>query len=443
MTAITEFKRRLPAFRSGLSQFRRWATNTSANISILAGLTFIPLTIAVTAAVDLSNAIRIKGSLQAAADAGVLAAATALASGYGDTDKEKIAKDTFFANISPQLMSAFPTDPEVTINFDTGTVQMNVSVNTDQLLTNLITDSISIGVQATAVADQGSPVCLMSLNPTLGRSLHIQGTADVNAIACAVQVNSSHAEAMRQIGSSKAVAESYCVHGDYTGSNYTPMPRRHCMRQQDPLAEKFAIDLAGENLGPSPCKGDINKLVGNGEKAHSINPGIYCEGLEIKGEVTLKSGVHVFLDHGLYITAGGSLTLDDPVNGGVILLMAGPQSRFANQAGANINVTAMRSGPFAGIVLASHPDTVPPSNKKNTIIGGGQMEFNGIVYFPTQEIKITGNGDIGADSAQFAIMADMIDIDGNGTLFIHISADAADAGLPGLPTTNEIIRLVK
>jgi Flp pilus assembly protein TadG len=443
MTAITEFKRRLPGLRSGLSQFRRWATSTSANISILAGLTFIPLTIAVTAAVDLSNAIRIKGSLQAAADAGVLAAATALASGYGDTDKEKIAKDTFFANISPKLMDAFPADPEVIINFATGSVHMNVSVNTDQLLTNLITDSIAIGVQATAVADQGSPVCLMSLNPTLGRSLHIQGTADVNAIACAVQVNSDHAEAMRQIGSSKAVAESYCVHGNYTGTNYTPTPRRHCMRQKDPLAEKFAIDLAATNLGPSPCKGDINKLVGNGEKAHSINPGIYCEGLEIKGEVTLKSGVHVFLDHGLYITAGGSLKLDDPVNGGVILLMAGPESRFGNQAGANIDVTAMRSGPFAGIVLASHPNTVPPSNKKNTIIGGGQMEFNGIVYFPKQELKVTGNGDIGADSAQFAIMADMIDIDGNGTLYIHISADAADAGLPALPTSNQTIRLVK
>jgi Flp pilus assembly protein TadG len=439
MSVIAQFKRRLlPA----MSQFRRMAKCTTANISTMAAVSFVPMVIAVTAAIDYSNAIRIKASLQAAADAGVLAAATALASGYGDSDKEKIAKDTFFANLSPQLMAAFPADPEVTIDFANQSVHMDVSVNTDQLLTNFITDSITIGVQATAVADQGTPVCLMTLNPTAWKSLNIQGTADVNAIACATQVNSNHAEAMRQTGSSQALAESFCVHGNYSGSNYTPTPRRHCMRQQDPLAEQFAKDLAATDLA-SPCKGDINKIK-NDHGTWEVNPGIYCEGLDIRnGEVILRSGIHVFRDHGLYVSAGATLKMEEGGTG-VTILMAGPESRFANQAGANIDVTARGIGhKFAGIVLASHPDTKPPANKPNTIIGGGQMEFNGIVYFPTQFLKITGNGDIGADSAQFAIIADNIDIEGNGTLYIHISADAADAGLPALPTANEIVRLVK
>jgi hypothetical protein len=87
------------------------------------------------------------------------------------------------------------------------------------------------------------------------------------------------------------------------------------------------------------------------------------------------------------------------------------------------------------------PATVP--SKQNTIIGGGYMEFDGIIYYPTQPLYITGNGDIGADSAQFAILADTIDIEGNGTLYIHISSDAPGSGLPGLPQANEIIRLVK
>jgi Flp pilus assembly protein TadG len=440
MSAMTQFKSRLlSGLSTGLSHVRRLATSNTANISILAGLTFIPFTIAVTAAVDLSNAIRIKSSLQAAADAGVLAAATALASGYGDTDKTKIATDTFYANLSPQLLSAFPTSPEVTIDFTNQTVHMDVDVNTDQLLTSLITDSMELHVEATAVADQGSPVCLMALNPTAWKGLNIQGTADVLATACAVQVNSNHAEAMRQTGSSAAVAESFCVHGDYSGTRYTPKPRRHCMREQDPLAEQFAIDLAATNLGPSPCKGDINKLVGNTEKVHSVVPGIYCEGLEIKGEVTLKSGTHVFLGHGLYISAGGKLKMAE-VGGGVTLLMAGPTSRFANQAGAHIDVTAPSSGRFAGIVLAQTPTSIPAT--QNTIIGGGYMEFDGIVYFPKQSLKITGNGDIGADSAQFAVMADTIDIEGNGTLYIHISSDAPGAGLPALPRGHEVIRLV-
>jgi Flp pilus assembly protein TadG len=300
MSAITQFTRRL---LPGLSQVRRLARSTTANISILAALTFIPFTIAVTAAIDLSNAIRIKNSLQAAADAGVLAAATALASGYGDSDKTKIAEDTFYANLSPQLLKAFPAAPEVTIDFVNQSVHMDVQVNTDQLLTNLITDSITIGVQATAVADQGSPVCLMAINPTAWKGLNIQGTADVNAIACAVQVNSNHNEAMRQNGGGQATAEAFCVHGNYSGSNYTPTPRRHCMREQDPLAAQFAIDLAALDIASMNCKGDYNKLVSNGD-SFTLNPGLYCEGLNIKqGTVTLKSGVHVFRDYELYIQA--------------------------------------------------------------------------------------------------------------------------------------------
>ena len=439
MSAITQFKRRLPGLRAGLSQFRRWATNTSANISILAGVTFIPLTIAVTAAVDLSNAIRIKGSLQAAADAGVLAAATGLASGYDESDKTKIAKAAFFANLSPELLKAFPAEPEVTIDFTTRTVHMDVEVNTDQLLTNMITDSLSIGVSATAIADQGSPVCLMAINPTAWKSLNIQGTVDVNALACAVQVNSDHAEAMRQNGSGHANAESFCVHGDYSGSNYSPAPRRHCNRERDPLAAQFAEDLATLNIPAMSCKGDYNKVHNTAGAVYTLNPGLYCQGLEIKqGTVELKSGVHVFKDFPLSIAAQGTLRVE--AGGSVTIIFTGGEARFSNMAGANVDITAPSEGLFAGIVMAMTPESAP--SKSNTITGGGYMEFDGIIYFPTQHLYISGNGDIGADSAQFAILADTIDIEGNGTLYIHISSDAPGSGLPGLPEAHEIVRLV-
>jgi Flp pilus assembly protein TadG len=443
MSAITQFKHRvLPR----LSHFRRLATSTTANISILAALTFVPFTIAVTAAVDLANAIRIKSSLQAAADAGVLAAATALASGYGDSDKTKIAEDTFFANLSPELLAAFPTVPDVTIDFVNQSVHMDVTVDTDQLLTNLITDSITIGVESTAVADQGSPVCLMALNPTAWKGLNIQGTADVMATACAVQVNSNNAEAMRQSGSAEATAESFCIHGDYSGSNYTPTPRRHCMREQDPLAAQFAIDVAALNPGAMGCRPDHPKLNASASEI-SMPPstdsgkGAYCGEVRVENNqrIILQPGVHVFRDGGINVTAGGELW----GTGGVTILLTGDATtRWVNQAGADVNITGPASGPFAGIVLAQVPESIPSPNI-NTIIGGGYMNFNGIVYFPKQPLKITGNGDIGADSAQFAIMADTIDIEGNGTLFIHISSDAVGAGLPGLPQAHEIIRLVK
>jgi hypothetical protein len=64
------------------------------------------------------------------------------------------------------------------------------------------------------------------------------------------------------------------------------------------------------------------------------------------------------------------------------------------------------------------------------------------MYYPEQHLKVTGNGDISADAIQFAILADTIDVEGNGTLTIHISSDAAGSGLPPLPQAGETIRLI-
>ncbi len=74
-------------------------------------MTFIPFMMIVSAAVDMSNAVRMKAELQAAADSGVLASATALASGENDSDKTQIANKAFNANLSPKLLSTLTATP--------------------------------------------------------------------------------------------------------------------------------------------------------------------------------------------------------------------------------------------------------------------------------------------------------------------------------------------
>lgn len=421
---------------SAISRLFSLARNTAGNVTIMTTLAFVPFAMAVSAAVDFANAVRIRASLQAAADAGVLAAATALASGYGDSDKKKIAEDTFYANLSPQLLASFPATPKVTIDFPKQQVHMDVVVDTKPLLTNFLTESLQLGVDATAIVDQGSPVCLMALNPTAWKALDIQGTAEVQASACAVHVNSNHSEAMRQAGGSKATAESFCVYGNYSGSNYSPTPRRYCNREKDPLAEKFAADLAGTDL--TKCRPDNPQVIKQNADYVTLQPGVYCGGLSLQqGKFKMQPGVHVFRDGEFYVSAQSWV-----VGEGVTILLTGnSDTRFANQAGANFDVSAPQTGPFAGIVVAQDPASIP--SKINTVIGGGYMKFDGIMYFPKQPLLVTGNGIIGADSPQFAIMADTISVKGNGILTIKIGADYAAAGLPKLPEANEIVRLVQ
>jgi hypothetical protein len=116
-----------------------------------------------------------------------------------------------------------------------------------------------------------------------------------------------------------------------------------------------------------------------------------------------------------------------------------PASR-KQQDQANLKLSAPSSGPFAGIAIAQDPACIPSS--ENLVTGGGTVEVNGILYFPKQPLKITGNGQIGTQSKQFAIIADTVSIEGNGQLTIAIGQDYQSAGLPPLSESQEVIRIV-
>ena len=82
-----------------------------------------------------------------------------------------------------------------------------------------------------------------------------------------------------------------------------------------------------------------------------------------------------------------------------------------------------------------------PSPHENTVTGGGNMKFSGIMYFPTQPLLISGNGEIGDTTNQFAIMADTINIQGTGLLTVHLTSDYETVGFPQLPESHEKVRL--
>ncbi len=125
----------------------------------------------------------------------------------------------------------------------------------------------------------------------------------------------------------------------------------------------------------------------------------------------------------------------------VVLFEGNDTTRLVTQAGASIVTSARSSGTFQGIAFAQYPSSVPAS--PNLIIGGGEMQINGIMYFPEQALKITGGGEIGTNAAQFAIMADTIAIEGNGELKIKIGQDYQSAGLPALPAADEVVYLIE
>jgi hypothetical protein len=420
--------------------FQRFVRDKSGTIAIIFALSAIPIAIAVSIALDMSAASQLKSDIQAAADAGVLAAATRLAVNDSNADKEQLALDAFYANLDPDLVAHTGT-PLVDIDFPSKEVHLAVVVNQTSLLGSLAHDHWNLHVDATATVSNGTPICMMALNQHKEKALTIQGTADLIATKCAVHVNSDDADdALHQQGSATATAESFCVHGGHYGSAYTPTPKDNCWYENDPLEAPFAADWAAAGIDALPCTFTNKPQINTGAGVTTILAhGVYCGGLSIKkGIVQLEAGqMYVFRNGALDVQAQGTLK----GTGTPVLFTGNDTTRLVTQAGASLIVSARTSGLFKGIVFAQHPSSIPA--KENTVIGGGQMKITGIMYFPKQTLYVTGNGDIGTTVAQFAIMADTIKIEGNGQLNIHIGQNYQDSGLPNLPEEGEVVHLIE
>src|SRR5215217_7438613 len=221
------------------SLLRNFRRNTKGSIAVMFGASAVPIAIAASVALDMANVSDVRSQLQAAADTAVLAAAT------------RLAVD---ADLSAQLMAELTSTPDVDVDFPSKTVSMAVEVTTGTVLTRLVTDEITVHVNASATVSPGTPICMMALNPTAEKSINIQGTADLIADGCAVHVNSSDPDnALYQTGTGTGSADSFCVHGGHDGTNFTPTPRDKCMVEKDPLEKQFAADWATEGIDGRSC----------------------------------------------------------------------------------------------------------------------------------------------------------------------------------------------
>ncbi len=427
---------------SNITKLRKFSKNSAGrfkrskkgSVTVSFAIMAIPFLMAGTMVVDYSNAIRTKAVLQAAADAAVLAAATAIASGQDDQNKTKIALEQFAANLPDRIKRNFIGEPKTVINLPSKEVTLTATIDTKAYFGSLLRDVISLKVVSTAIVNNGTPICMLALNPSVEKAIYLNGTADVVASGCAVHVNSDHSQALVEDGTGLATSEQFCVRGGYEGTGFSPLPAKGCFKEEDPLATKMATAWATVD---TTCTVNHKTII---KSDTTLDPGVYCGGVDIKsGTLTLKEGgIYVFRDGPLAISAHGTLR-------GVkttILFTGDSSTRLTTQGGANIDISAQTDGPFSGVAIAMHESVTP--DKVNLVTGGGYMSIDGIVYFPKQHLSIRGNGVIGEDTDQFAIIADTITVKGTGLLTIKITAENESfSHLPELPKSLEHVALVK
>jgi Flp pilus assembly protein TadG len=466
----------------------RYFRSDRGNLTMMAGLSAIPVIAAAGMAIDYSRISRVHDKMQLIADGAALAAVSAK-NISGTTDQKKAARIAIATNYLNSGLATL-TDVSVVGTPTVTAVGSSVSITATAKVKgsfmnvlNAIDSSADLGggsggsqagsgtgkiygitVKSKASSKSGmSYLCILALNNSDSQSLQIQGTADLYAPNCAVWVNSSSNSGLYENGNATLTSNNICVYGSYAGTNYFPYKPKtgptDCPRFTDPLKTTFLNDYNAtypkatvRYNGYNSSSKKYTQMTFSGSGETTIQPGIYDGGIQVKAGATLKlAGGTYFIQNGKFEVQQGTVVNADS-NGVTIVLTEptagtkvtnGTQVRLDVTAQSQFTLKAPSSGRFAGIVIAQHPNSITGTSKTtaNSIIGGGTKSLTGIVYYPSNILYITGGGTgtvttpekVAADDPLFAIVADKVYIEGNGQLRVGGASDNEAAGLPALP----------
>jgi len=150
--------------------------------------------------------------------------------------------------------------------------------------------------------------------------------------------------------------------------------------------------------------------------------------------VTFEPGLYVFRDGGIKLSGNSSLAGD-----GVTFYLTGDDSKLDFTGGSEVQLSAQTTGDLAGILVFQDRDAEEGLEHKFT--GGADMQMEGVLYFPTQDVKFTGNAS-GEGTTPLTVIARRFEFSGNSNF--DFSADYSGSGVPALDElTKPIVTLVE
>jgi len=390
----------------------------SGGFAVTFSLLLVPLLLAAGMAIDYTRLVLDNRNLQESVDSAALAAVRP--DGISDAEREGIATDFVKSNYAGLF-------PQTTFSVASTSVNRNVTVLVETTIKSTfmsIRGASDLGhkASASAVSEFHKDTCVLALSQTADAALSIKGSTANISTNCGVHSNSQSASGMVNTSNTSSLAKSFCSAGGFTGTNYSPDPKSNCSQVSDPYASL-----------PSPATSGCDENNYKSSGSEIIYPGVYCGGISItKGSVYASPGVYVIKDGDLKITASDGLT-----GSNVVFYFFG-DSHLSITGNGSANLSAPKTGSLAGMLFMSHPDAGGKKNYK--ISGNGNTKLVGISYFPNQVLDIGGNGDFGASSPFMGLIADRIQMHGNGQ--VKVNFDYKAAGYIDIPLTGQSYTLL-
>lgn len=408
-----------------MTRVRRFLRSREGNIAIITGL-LLPVLVGFCAlATETAFWYYRDRDIQGAADIAAFTATVVLRRGGDATEVETAATDSATANGWTAAIGTIDVNTPPT----SGTHQNNLSVevllveNQQRFFTKVFsTGTVPINARSVGTYASAGPACFLGLNETEADTIEFWGNSTANFTACNVVSNSNHEDDSFTVGGSANVTMpcGQAAGGAAITATLTLTDCASMTEDAEPTPDPYST------LGEPPIPG-----------ACSAMP---VDGVFIAGQMRCTAGTqnlsgNVVFSPGIHVLSGGTwnFTATANVTGNGVMLFLTNGARLTSTGSPHLDLTAMDSGDYAGMLIFSDRDN---TSQVNQLSGDGTSSLTGAIYMPTQEFRFSGN--FSGEDGCLQLVADKIQFTGNATF----ATDCTEHGLKYIPTPG-VVSLVE
>ena len=395
---------------------KNWVGSTTGGIAITFAVAGPALFAVVGLATDYAMFSMKVSQLQAAADTAAIGGAKELAL---VNSNDQTIKAVTVSYVSEQAR-VHGSDVSTTVEIDrkSGTLHVTLEEIWTPFFAHFLDAKITpVRVDATASLVGSSSICILALETSTAKAVHLDKFAKISANGCGVYSNSIHPEGIRLDYDSKMTAALVCSAGGYkaktTASN--PLPTTDCPAVPDPLADRAAPVAGG-------CNHTNYKILSG---SVTINPGTYCGGLRVTGSAVanLKPGTYIIKNGALEVSNSAQL-----IGEHVGFYLTGSAALINFTGDASVSLSGAKEGTMAGLLFFE--DRSSQVGRKHRINGSNVDRLTGTIYLSRGDLQIDPNSDVAQDSAYTAIIAHKLLLDEGPELIMNSDYGATDVPVP-------------
>ena len=411
--------------------FGSLATDRSGGVAVTMCIAAVSLVGVGGLAVDYAKISAVKSSLQNAADTGALAGAKEFRLNSASTVTiTNVAQNFAYGTISGQMTGL--QNITISAGVDNVLKRVTVSLGADQptyFMSMFGTTSVHIDATATASINAGPPICVIGLDQTKPETLLLDTNAALLAPGCSIFSNSNKMTGLTSKNGAKVVASLICSAGgkaNFGMGSFTPDPTVDCPVMPDPLANRSQPTVGACTYN--------QKVVSSGTV--TLNPGVYCEGLTIKGtaNVKLNPGIYIMKDGPFLVTNGGTVSGTE-----VGIFFTGSDAILNLDTVSNVSLSAPVTGDMAGILMFE--DRAGKSNLVHLILSNNARTLLGTIYLPRNRLHIGAGKPVADQSAYTIVVVNYFTLASGPTMVLNINYDKTNVPVPiGLgPNANHTV----